>query len=1092
MPEENILNPDYLNLEVSTDKLDYAPGETAILTITGVTQGGSVTVEIADDPTDPGDDGDADVYDPFVVVDGGTGDLDGIKNGTIVTSWTVPLTDAINATLNLTATDWGGDGALGGTDDRTATTSFTDTANHYSLDFVAARPDTYDHATGGGQYGDGSNTFVVESLEGGDFVCGDFVTFFIKVERKNSSGSSGAETIDLNLNFLADATGAPGIGFDDIVFVGVNAGDSGNVGDNGSTATLISETPPTNPFTNSATDLLGTVRVTDLEKGETVIVRVDVRIGCDTDPNTTPTGNLQASITSGTVVSPATDTIPVGNQTVPLKNVDDVVLPGSITGIKLEDKDGDGTKDAEDTTPISGITINLYKDLNGDGVLQDDERDGVIDGDVQDSPFKTTTTAADGTWSFTNLDPGKYIVEEVLSGGYQSNDSTSFDVTLVSGQTYGTNDDTTFLNYLRASKSGYKLEDVDGDGDGDQGVAGWLITLYDSQGNALATTTTDSSGYYEFTNLHPGDYKVVEETQSGWASDYPTYIDFTLTSGENETGNNFINYRPASKSGYKLEDVDGDGDGDQGVAGWLITLYDSQGNALATTTTDSSGYYEFTNLHPGDYKVVEETQSGWASDYPTYIDFTLTSGENETGNNFINYRPGSIKIIKDTVPSPDGTNFEFDPSDNLQLSNFFLDDDGDPDLSDTKTFVNLRPGTYSVSELAALGFILTGITISGDDDAIAGDLATKTATIKLDPGENVEVTFKNTSKDHIRDLAPCIEVEKLVSVDGGAFFDADLPLGPIAHKGDSISYKYLVTAEDGPITNVVLVDDNGTASTADDFNPTATLVGGFNIGDANQNNILDVGETWEYTANGAFKLGLFTNIATATGDFSFKVDDVTFTGTATDTDPANVWGVNTKVPCYWRTCTGLKQWDGRGANDLLVDTDGNGSRDGLIIGDLNFNKVEDGSENTLIIGKYAALSALRATGSGEPQLKKELVAAWLNASMTNNGDHFNLYEDGDGVLETCEPGFWINQAVLWLAEVAPLPGTANASSTAWLTGVDLDGLNGITPDTESGQKIWANLFQYNKDGTLLDPCDDTSVDNPCTIAFDPPYDNLNV
>jgi hypothetical protein len=997
MPEENILNPDYLNLEVSTDKLDYAPGETAILTITGVTQGGSVTVEIADDPTDPGDDGDADVYDPFVVVDGGTGDLDGIKNGTIVTSWTVPLTDAINATLNLTATDWGGDGALGGTDDRTATTSFTDTANHYSLDFVAARPDTYDHATGGGQYGDGSNTFVVESLEGGDFVCGDFVTFFIKVERKNSSGSSGAETIDLNLNFLADATGAPGIGFDDIVFVGVNAGDSGNVGDNGSTATLISETPPTNPFTNSATDLLGTVRVTDLEKGETVIVRVDVRIGCDTDPNTTPTGNLQASITSGTVVSPATDTIPVGNQTVPLKNVDDVVLPGSITGIKLEDKDGDGTKDAEDTTPISGITINLYKDLNGDGVLQDDERDGVIDGDVQDSPFKTTTTAADGTWSFTNLDPGKYIVEEVLSGGYQSNDSTSFDVTLVSGQTYGTNDDTTFLNY-----------------------------------------------------------------------------------------------RPASKSGYKLEDVDGDGDGDQGVAGWLITLYDSQGNALATTTTDSSGYYEFTNLHPGDYKVVEETQSGWASDYPTYIDFTLTSGENETGNNFINYRPGSIKIIKDTVPSPDGTNFEFDPSDNLQLSNFFLDDDGDPDLSDTKTFVNLRPGTYSVSELAALGFILTGITISGDDDAIAGDLATKTATIKLDPGENVEVTFKNTSKDHIRDLAPCIEVEKLVSVDGGAFFDADLPLGPIAHKGDSISYKYLVTAEDGPITNVVLVDDNGTASTADDFNPTATLVGGFNIGDANQNNILDVGETWEYTANGAFKLGLFTNIATATGDFSFKVDDVTFTGTATDTDPANVWGVNTKVPCYWRTCTGLKQWDGRGANDLLVDTDGNGSRDGLIIGDLNFNKVEDGSENTLIIGKYAALSALRATGSGEPQLKKELVAAWLNASMTNNGDHFNLYEDGDGVLETCEPGFWINQAVLWLAEVAPLPGTANASSTAWLTGVDLDGLNGITPDTESGQKIWANLFQYNKDGTLLDPCDDTSVDNPCTIAFDPPYDNLNV
>ena len=51
-----------------------------------------------------------------------------------------------------------------------------------SIDFVAAGPFSYDRTTGiGGQY-DGriidKNTGVVESLEGGDFNCGDIVVFF--------------------------------------------------------------------------------------------------------------------------------------------------------------------------------------------------------------------------------------------------------------------------------------------------------------------------------------------------------------------------------------------------------------------------------------------------------------------------------------------------------------------------------------------------------------------------------------------------------------------------------------------------------------------------------------------------------------------------------------------------------------------------------------------------------------------------------------------------------------------------------------------------------------------------------------------------
>ena len=111
---------------VVTDKDDYAPGATAQITASGFALGSTIAFSIADDPNRPGDDGDADVYQPFAITDGGAGDLDGVVNGQVVTSWLVPTDnngtgsgtpDALNATLNLTAT---------GSDGRVATTIFTD------------------------------------------------------------------------------------------------------------------------------------------------------------------------------------------------------------------------------------------------------------------------------------------------------------------------------------------------------------------------------------------------------------------------------------------------------------------------------------------------------------------------------------------------------------------------------------------------------------------------------------------------------------------------------------------------------------------------------------------------------------------------------------------------------------------------------------------------------------------------------------------------------------------------------------------------------------------------------------------------------
>ena len=74
-----------------------------------------------------------------------------------------------------------------------------------------------------------------------------------------------------------------------------------------------------------------------------------------------------------------------------------------------------------------------------------------------------------------------------------------------------------------------------------------------------------------------------------------------------------------------------------------------------------------------------------------------------------------------------------------------------------------------------------------------------------------------------------------------------------------------------PLKNVTVTDDNGTPSnTADDFNPTPTLVNGFNVGDTNQNGLLDPGEDWKYTFQGTALAGQYTNhvVTAGTGNVS--------------------------------------------------------------------------------------------------------------------------------------------------------------------------------------------------------------------------------
>ena len=209
------------------------------------------------------------------------------------------------------------------------------------------------------------------------------------------------------------------------------------------------------------------------------------------------------------------------------------------------DTDGDGVQDPNEA-PISGVVINLYADVNKDGIADNATVIG------------TATTAADGTWYFNEAnvadgDPSTagnqiglaagmgYVVQIASSqfnatgsgplanltptvantGGAGQADVRDSDATLVGGLSQiavvagsaGENNHALDFGFAppKASLGNYVWLDDNKDGTQDAtevGVAGITVSLYNAAGAVIGTTVTDAYGKYEFTNLDPGTYSV--------------------------------------------------------------------------------------------------------------------------------------------------------------------------------------------------------------------------------------------------------------------------------------------------------------------------------------------------------------------------------------------------------------------------------------------------------------------------------------------------------------------------------------------------------------------------------------------------------
>ena len=341
---------------------------------------------------------------------------------------------------------------------------------------------------------------------------------------------------------------------------------------------------------------------------------------------------------------------------------------------------------------VSGLEFGVFQlvtlaglkfdDLNGDGVRQESEPGlpfwSINLRDASGTIVATTTTNFRGEYRFEGVGPGTYSVEETSRLGWvQTSFPETYVVTTTSGQNVG---GLFFGNFRLVTLSGVVYDDTDGDGsrdEGEPGLSGWTVNLYDLAGSLVATQRTNRSGEYRFRNLGPGKYTVEEVRMRGWYQTDPA-SPFTHTviptSGVNQDGLDFGNFKLVRVVGRVYDDQNGNGvrnPGEPGLAGWTVQLKNEQGNIVATTVTGASGFYFFLNLFPGTFVVEQVVQPGWVQTQPAvppvYM-FTTQSGQNLRGLDFGNFQPGSV------------------------LSPFAVIDNLDEGFSKTGSWVDVRAG----------------------------------------------------------------------------------------------------------------------------------------------------------------------------------------------------------------------------------------------------------------------------------------------------------------------------------------------------------------------------------------------------------------
>jgi Prealbumin-like fold domain len=374
------------------------------------------------------------------------------------------------------------------------------------------------------------------------------------------------------------------------------------------------------------------------------------------------------------------------------------------------------------------------------------------------APFGNFSTADTGFGNnstiFPNLDAGTYTVYELIPYGWDligisSDDSdTTGSVDKATGRSTieldpGEDVTVTYSNRERGSITIVKDSVPDS-----TGFFNYTSTAFGGFGLAGDTQTT-------FSNLTSGSYNVEELVPAGWKFDNLSCFETRFKNSTEDGTTSHIQLDPGESVTCTYRNTQ---------LGKIIIVKDS--------IPDSTGFFnysgdlgtngtfglagdtqtQFDDLDPGNYSVKEIVPAGWmftnltcvetatanSSHVGTTSNITLDPGETVTCT-YTNTALGSIRVVKEAVPQTADA-FDYESTGGLSPSSFSLVDNGGVNYID---FTNLAPGTYTITEQTPLptDYYLANVTIAGDNGN--SSWASATATVVVDPGEDIVVTFYN-------------------------------------------------------------------------------------------------------------------------------------------------------------------------------------------------------------------------------------------------------------------------------------------------------------------------------------------------------------
>ncbi|HET9834448.1 MAG TPA: hypothetical protein VFP91_22145, partial [Vicinamibacterales bacterium] len=401
-------------------------------------------------------------------------------------------------------------------------------------------------------------------------------------------------------------------------------------------------------------------------------------------------------------------------------------------------------------TRHSSITV-VKKTLGGDATF---EFSGPL-------PFAITTQGGTGQEVFPDLTPGTYTVSEVVPPGWIRSNTTCADptgnTTVVGGTAtieLGAGENVT-CTYTDTAFGAIQISKHALGGDG-------TFTFSGPQ-NFQITTTSGAGGPFVLPNLAPGAYSITEAVPAGWQLSGIVCTDpsnDSTTSGSTATINlapgevvacTFTDVRQASVTVEK-DTLGGDG---------TFAFTGSQSFSITTTAGNGSNATAFASVVPGvALSIIESVPSGWtlanvacedaASGTP--LGAAIADGVSVTPAagqailcTFADTKGATLRVVKNAIPQS-AQSFDYMLTGPAAPAAFSLVDNGSG--TNSKTFTDLPPGDYTVTESPVPGWINTGITCS---DVVEPDPRRRTTidrappsfTANLQFGQSVDCTFTN-------------------------------------------------------------------------------------------------------------------------------------------------------------------------------------------------------------------------------------------------------------------------------------------------------------------------------------------------------------